>query len=324
MSSRGHGRILALAGGVGGAKLAHGFAQICAPEQITVVVNTGDDFEHLGLPICPDLDTVMYTLAGVANPETGWGRRDETWQFMAALERLGGPTWFKLGDLDLATHVARRERLHRGEDLSAATAALCRALGIAHTVAPMSNQPVRTIVHTDEGALPFQDYFVRLQCAPRVERFTFDGAERALPSTAFAAALAESELAAIVICPSNPFVSVAPILVVPGVEAALQGHAAPIVAVSPIVGGQAIKGPAAKMMRELGLDCSASGIADWYGERIDALVLDDADADQAAGIEARGIATLVCPTVMRSDADRAALAQSIRSFAATIPRGAAR
>ncbi|MGE0733588.1 MAG: 2-phospho-L-lactate transferase [Alphaproteobacteria bacterium] len=324
MSASGRKRILALAGGVGGAKLAHGLAQICAPEDLTVVVNTGDDFEHLGLPICPDLDTVMYTLAGLANPATGWGRRDETWQFMNALERLGGPSWFRLGDLDMATHVARHEKLRHGASLSDATTALYRALDVAHAVAPMSDQPVRTIVHSDEGELPFQEYFVRRQCAPRVQRFAFDGAEQARPSAAFAAALADTELAAIVICPSNPFVSVAPILAVPGVEAALRRNAAPKIAVSPIVGGQAIKGPAAKMMRELNLDCSARGIADWYGARIDALVLDREDAGLESAIRSRGTATLACNTVMRSDHDRAALAQAVLTFAATLPRGVAR
>lgn len=314
------GGILALAGGVGGAKLAHGLVQVCAVKDLQIVVNTGDDFEHLDLPICPDLDTVMYTLAGLANPETGWGRRGETWQFMAALESLGGPSWFRLGDLDMATHIARRQRLQRGESLSAATTALCAALGVAHPVAPMSDQPVRTVVHTDEGALPFQDYFVRRQCAPRVERFEFVGAERARPGPAFDRALHDAGLAAIVICPSNPFVSVGPILAIPGVEAALRQAAAPTIAVSPIVGGQALKGPAAKMMRELGLDCSARGIAEWYEGRIDALVLDTNDASEAAAIEARGVATLVCNTVMRSDADRAALAQQIISFAARLPR----
>jgi len=324
VSASGRRRILALAGGVGGAKLAHGLAQICAPEDLTVVVNTGDDFEHLGLPICPDLDTVMYTLAGLANPATGWGRRDETWRFMTALERLGGPSWFKLGDLDMATHVARHEKLRHGASLSEATAALYRALGVAHAVAPMSDQPVRTIVHSDEGELPFQEYFVRRQCAPRVRRFAFDGAERARPSAAFAAALADTELAAIVVCPSNPFVSVAPILAVPGVEAALRRNAAPKIAVSPIVGGQAIKGPAAKMMRELNLDCSARGIADWYGARIDALVLDSEDAGLESAIRSRGTATLVCNTVMRSDGDRATLAQAVLKFAATLPRSVAK
>lgn len=317
-------KILALAGGVGGAKLAHGLAQICVPEDVRIVVNVGDDFEHLGLPICPDLDTVMYTLAGLANPETGWGRRGETWQFMAALENFGGPTWFRLGDLDMATHIARREILQRGDTLSQATAVLCGSLGIAHDVIPMSDQSVRTIVHTDEGALPFQDYFVRRQCAPQVSRFDFVGADSARPSAGFAAALEATDLAAIVICPSNPFVSVAPILSIPGVEAALARNPAPKIAVSPIVGGQAIKGPAAKMMRELGLDCTASGIAGWYGARIDALVIDAADADQAASIEARGTKTLVSNTVMRSDADRAALARHVLDFAAGLPRLAAR
>lgn len=308
--------ILALAGGVGGAKLAHGLAMQCAPADLTIAVNTGDDFEHLGLPICPDLDTVMYTLAGLANPETGWGQKDESWNFMAALKRLGGPDWFNLGDRDLATHVARRARLAEGAKLSQITAELCGRLGIAHRIVPMSDDKVATRVDSDAGRLDFQDYFVRHRCTPKVEGFQFDGAAQAQPHPLLLQGLREAQ--AIVLCPSNPFVSIGPILALPGVESALRKRRGVAIAVSPIVAGQAIKGPAAKMFAELELDCSALGVARWYGDKLDALAIDTVDAALAPQIEALGHRVLVCDTIMRSDDGRAALARRVLDFAATL------
>jgi LPPG:FO 2-phospho-L-lactate transferase len=307
--------ILALAGGVGGAKLTHGLAAQCAPDELTIAVNTGDDFEHLGLPICPDLDTVMYTLAGIANPATGWGQKDESWNFMAALKRLGGPDWFNLGDRDLATHIMRRTRLDAGASLSQVTAELCARLGIQHRIVPMSDDKVATQVVTDQGVLDFQDYFVRQRCAPSVRRFQFAGVERATPQPQLLSGLREAQ--AILICPSNPFVSIGPILALPGVEDALTQRRGPCIAVSPIVGGQAIKGPAAKMFAELQLDCSALGVARWYGRKLDAIVIDNVDAALAPAIEALGQRVLVCDTIMREDAGRAALARRVLDFAAT-------
>lgn len=307
-------QIVALAGGVGGAKLALGLAAIVA-DQLTIVVNTGDDFEHLGLHISPDLDTVMYTLAGVANPETGWGRVGETWNFMAALTQLGGESWFNLGDRDLATHVERTRRLRGGETLSAVTADLCRRLGIVARVLPMSDDPVRTVVATaEEGELDFQHWFVRRRCEPRVQAIRFADVENARPLPAALAALDNPDLRGLVICPSNPFVSIAPILEVPGLRAALEQVRAPRVAVTPIVGGQAIKGPAAKMLAELGHPVSAVGVAACYKGLIDGFVLDQVDAAAKPEIEALGIQVMVADTVMRTHADKRRLAAETLEF----------
>ena len=310
------GSILALAGGVGGAKLARGLADMLEPGRLTVAVNTGDDFEHIGLPISPDLDTVMYTLAGRANPETGWGVADETWSFMEAVGALGGETWFRLGDRDLATHVMRRRMLDGGRTLSEATDALAGAFGIGQRIVPMSDRPVRTVLETDEGTLSFQDYFVRRKCEPRVLNFRFEGIETALPSPGLAAALSDPDLEAVVLCPSNPYVSVAPIVGVPAVAEFIDAREAPIVAVSPIVGGRAIKGPAAKMMAELGVETSALGIARHYGARIDGIVIDNVDTRLAPDIEALGVAVHVTGTVMRSEDDSRLLAGETLAFAA--------
>lgn len=300
--------IVALAGGVGGAKMAFGLSRVLPPDKLAIIVNTADDFEHLGLHVAPDLDTVMYTLAGLANPETGWGLADESWNFMSAIERLGGPSWFRLGDRDIATHVLRTERLRAGERLTEATAELCAALGIRCAVLPMSDDPVRTIVETTTGLLPFQEYFVHLKCEPVVRGFRFEGAATAKPSAAALAALKQAE--AIVLCPSNPFVSIAPILAVAELDRAIRTARAPVVAISPIIGGAAVKGPAAKMMLELGLDVSVVGIASHYRKLIDGLVLDEADAALAPAVEAMGLRCAVMPTLMRTDEDRARLAQA--------------
>ena len=300
--------ILALAGGVGGARLARGLARILPPEDLVVVVNTGDDFTHCGLHVSPDLDTVTYTLAGRENPDAGWGLAGETWRAMAALEELGGETWFRLGDRDLATHLERTRRLRAGESLSAAAAAIARRLGVAHAVAPMSDDPAPTLVDTrEEGRLAFQDYFVRLGARPAVEALVLDGAERARPSPAFAAALASPALEAVVVCPSNPPLSIQPILSIPGVRAALRRSPAPVVAVSPLIAGKAVKGPAAAVMRSLGHEASARGAAGFYGGLLDAFVIDRADA----GLRLPGVAVTAADTIMR-DADASArLAEAV-------------
>ncbi|HEV2100577.1 MAG TPA: 2-phospho-L-lactate transferase, partial [Stellaceae bacterium] len=263
------GSVLALSGGIGGAKLALGLYRILPPRALTVVANTGDDFEHLGLTVSPDLDTLLYTLAGLDNPAMGWGRRDETWTFMAALERLGGETWFKLGDGDLATHVERTRRLAGGESLSHITDDFRRRLGISARLIPMTDDRVRTRLLTDEGWLDFQDYFVHRQCAPSVREIAFAGAPAARPLPEFMAALAAPNLRQVVICPSNPFISIDPILSLPGVRDALSSCHAPVVAVSPIIDGKAVKGPTAKMMAELGLPVTATAVARHYGDLLD-------------------------------------------------------
>ena len=305
------GKFLALAGGVGGAKLALGLSETLPPAELTVAVNTADDFEHLGLSICPDLDTVMYTLAGVANPETGWGRRDESWTVMDALGQVGGETWFRLGDKDLATHIERTRRLRAGESLTSVMRDLGKRLGVKPAMVPMSDDPVRTMVTTDQGELAFQDWFVRLRCEPVVKSVRFAGAEKA---KAHPALLDTAGLRGIVVCPSNPFVSVAPILAVPGVRAALTKTKAPKIAVTPIVGGQAIKGPAAKMLSELGHDVSALGVARYYKEWADGFLLDAQDTALAPEIEALGLKVKVADTMMRNDADKRRVARDVLDF----------
>ena len=310
--------ILALAGGVGGAKLAAGLqAALGRPEELLTVVNTGDDFEHLGLHVCPDLDTVMYTLSGRANPETGWGLAGETWNFLEALGALGGEDWFRLGDRDLATHVERTRRLRAGDTLSRVTSDLSSRLGVPSRIAPMSDDPVRTVVETAKGDLPFQEYFVRRRCEPAVRGLRFERARAARMSATFEAALADPALDAVVICPSNPYLSVDPILAVPGVREALAGCAAPVLAVSPIVGGRAIKGPAAKIMGELGVEVSAATVASRYRDLLDGFVLDEADRSLAGAIESAGAGVRVAveQTVMRTDEDRSRLAARVLGFA---------
>ncbi|MDB5901639.1 MAG: 2-phospho-L-lactate transferase [Betaproteobacteria bacterium] len=312
--------IVALAGGVGGARLAVGLAAVLPPQRLTVVVNTGDDFEHLGLSICPDLDTVMYTLAGLNNPALGWGRADETWSFMETLQALGGETWFRLGDRDLAVHVLRTAALARGERLSDITRTLTQRFGIAHAVVPMSDDRVRTVVLTNEGELAFQDYFVRRRCAPAVSGFRFEGAEDAEMPQALRA-IVDGDVEAVVVCPSNPFVSIAPMLAVPAIREWLERRTFPVVAVSPIVGGDAVKGPAAKMMRELGVDASASGVARHYGSLVDAWVIDERDASEARAIAALGKRVRVTDTLMTDTAKSAALAEAVLEVAGEASRG---
>ena len=306
--TRPEGFVLALSGGIGGAKLALGLYRTLPPGALTVVANTGDDFEHLGLSVSPDLDTLRYTLAGIDNPATGWGRSGETWTFMAALQSLGGETWFKLGDGDLATHIERTRRLAAGESLSQITDDFRRRLGISARLLPMTNDRVRTRLLTPEGWLDFQDYFVRRQCAPEVRQIAFAGAKTAHPHPDFLAALANQNLRMVVICPSNPFISIDPILGLPGVREALRACPAPVVAVSPIIGGKAVKGPTAKMMAELGLPVGAAAVARHYGDILDHYVIDEADV---AAIENLDLPLTATRTLMETLADRDALARVV-------------
>lgn len=308
------GHVLALSGGVGGAKLCAGLAEVLPPDRLTIAVNTGDDFEHLGLTVCPDIDSVVYALAGLNDTQRGWGVKDESWQAMAMLRALGEADWFNLGDRDLAMHIARSWRLRAGESLSNVTARLTAALGIAHAVVPMSDAPVRTQVETDEGWMDFQQWFVGQQCGPAVRAIRFAGLSAA-PSPGLAGALARDDLAAVVICPSNPFVSVDPILALDGVRAALARRKVPVVAVSPLVCGQAIKGPLAKMLADAGHPCNNSSIADHYAGLVDHLLIDEADAAEAPELRARCAAVTVTATVMRSAEDRNRLAREALSAA---------
>ncbi|MXY47425.1 MAG: 2-phospho-L-lactate transferase [Chloroflexi bacterium] len=305
---------LTLAGGVGGAKLALGLSRILPPSDLTVVVNTGDDEEFHGLHVSPDVDTVMYTLAGLSNPETGWGIRGETFNALERLKAYGADNWFNLGDKDLATHIRRTHLLLQGESLSAATDSLRRSLGVAHPIVPMSDDPVRTMLTTTIGELPMQTWFVKHRCEPAVSSIRFAGAAQAQPSPSFMQALRDCDT--LVFCPSNPFVSVAPILAVPGVRDAIERFDGVRIAVSPIVGGQAIKGPAAKMMGELGIESSCVGVAKQYLELCDIFVLDDVDADRAPDIESLGMRAAVTNTMMLTDEDKVRLAEYICGLAA--------
>lgn len=308
-------KVVALAGGVGGARLADGLAQALPPEDLSIIVNTADDFEHFGLHISPDLDTVCYTLAGIANPATGWGQESETWNAMEAVSRLGGPDWFRLGDKDLGTHLERTRQLQAGIPLSAITWSFCQAWGVKVRILPMSNDPVRTIVRTKMGDLPFQDYFVRQHCEPPVTGFVFDGVARARPAPGVLEAIGQADL--VVICPSNPWVSIDPILAVPGIRAALTVKV--VIAVTPIIAGKAIKGPAAKMYTELGIQPSAYAVARHYrgkpeGGLLSGFVLDKCDEDQVSEICELGVLVKTTQTLMLTGDDRKTLAREVLEF----------
>jgi|SRR3990172_3895867 len=319
-------RIVALAGGVGGAKFADGLARVpsfpsvpshpstafhSAQDALTIVVNVGDDFEHLGLRICPDLDTVLYMLAGIANPETGWGIAGETWHAMEMLDRFGGETWFRLGDHDLGMHLFRTAALKRGKRLTEIVAEACAGLGVAARVLPATDSPVPTIVETDQGALEFQEYFVHRRCEPVVKRLRFDGVESARPTDEALAAIEAADL--IALCPSNPFVSIDPMLALGDMRERLKRK--PVVGVSPIIGGQAVKGPAAKMLRELDYESSALSVAKHYADFLDMFVIDEVDGDQRLEIERLGVRVLTTDTLMKSVDDRARLAREVIAFA---------
>jgi len=308
--------ILALAGGVGGAKFANGLAACLPVDALTIVVNTGDDFEHLGLHISPDIDSVLYALAGLNDPVRGWGLAGETWQAMHALARLGAPDWFALGDQDLATHLVRSERLRAGESLSTVTAMLAARLGIAQRIVPMSDDPIRSMIHTDEGILPFQEYFVRRRCEPVFQSIEFAGIDSARPAPGLMAALDDPHLHAILLCPSNPVLSLRPILSLPGIAQHLRARRVPVVAVSPLIGGHALKGPTAKILTELGIPVTPGGLLACYDGLIDALVIDRRDGEYAASLPCPA---LVTDTLMRDVAGQARLAREVLEFAAHLP-----
>ena len=298
-------KIVALAGGVGGAKLADGLAQLLPPDDLTVVVNTGDDFEHLGLSISPDLDTVCYSLAGMANPDTGWGRQAETFQALENIKKLGGPAWFQLGDKDLATHLERTRRLREGQTLSQITHHFCQTWGVRHLVLPMSDQPVHTMVDTVEsGELPFQEYFVHRNCEPKVRGFRFAGIESAQPAPGVLKSISEAD--AVVLCPSNPWVSIDPILALVGLKSTLASK--PVLAVSPIIGGRTVKGPAAKMFTELGIKPSALAVARHYADLLSGFVLDIIDKGM---VKEFTIPIILTQTLMKTRDDRRRLAQDV-------------
>jgi LPPG:FO 2-phospho-L-lactate transferase len=310
-------RVVALSGGIGGAKLVLGLSRVIAPGDLMVIANTGDDFEHLGFWISPDLDTLMYTLAGLADPDRGWGRRDETWTFLKAQDQLGGETWFRLGDGDLATHLQRSEKLKAGVPLSRITAEFCRRLGIASRICPMSDDRVQTRVRTPDGWLSFQDYFVRNRCEPSIVELIYDGVEKARALPEILQALNDPDLRAVVICPSNPYLSIDPILNVPGICEALADCSAPVIAISPIIAGQAVKGPTAKIMRELGVEPTALSIAKHYGELLDGFIVDQTDAACCRDLDIPVIAT---QTLMLTLADREALARTVLESADTLAK----
>ena len=310
--------IVALAGGVGGAKLAHGLYRSLPPDTLTVIVNTADDLDLFGLRICPDADTVMYTLAGLANPQTGWGVVDDSWQALAMLERYGYATWFGLGDRDFATHIARTEQLRAGHSYSEVAASLTSALGVRAALLPMCDEPVATLVDTPDGRLHFQDYFVRRGHRDPVSGVVFDGIENARVTPHVAAALDDAE--AIVFCPSNPIVSIGPILDVGDMRRRLASARAPVVAVSPIVGGKALRGPADRMLHGLGYKSSALGVARLYDGIVDGFVIDHADDAERAAIEQLGMAVCVTDTVMHDEHDRLRLAQEVLAFAGSLHR----
>ena len=297
--------IIALSGGIGGAKLALGLSRVLPPEELLIIANTGDDFEHYGLTICPDTDTLLYTLAGLDNPQLGWGRADESWAFMETLAALGGADWFRLGDRDLALHVLRSHRLLAGDSLSAITDDFRQRFGIGPRILPMSDDPVRTKIGTDQGWLDFQDWFVRLRAEPLARAVRFAGVEQARPQPVLLEAL-RAQPRGIVICPSNPFISIEPILAVPGLRDAIKACGAPVVAVSPIIAGQAVKGPTARMFEALGVTPSAAAVAARYGDLLDGYVMEH--GDDGEGITPR---VFHAATLMRDLDDKTALARQV-------------
>jgi LPPG:FO 2-phospho-L-lactate transferase len=313
MKQTNFGNIVALAGGVGGAKLAYGLYQVVPPEKLTIIVNTGDDFEHLGLHISPDLDTVMYTLAGIANPTTGWGVKDESWNMMAALARYGQPTWFQLGDRDLATHLLRTKWLREKYPYNWVARELSQRLGIRCTILPMSESLVRTMIMTEQGEMAFQEYFVQKQYQPVVKSIRFAGVEQAQPSREVASALRNAD--AIIFCPSNPLLSLDPILALPNIRRIITASRVPKIGVSPIVGGTALKGPAAKLMNELGIEVSPTGVARHLGNVLTGFVLDHVDQVHQDPITDLGLRTLVTGAIMVNNEDRVRLAKEVLTFA---------
>lgn len=302
--------VVALAGGVGGARLVHGLVNLLHPDQFSIVVNTGDDFEHLGLTICPDLDTVTYTLAGLANPGTGWGIEGDTFSCLEAIQHLGGSTWFRLGDRDLATHIMRTNLLRQGRRLTDVTHIITTQLGVRHKLLPMCDTPLRTMVLTDQGEMDFQTYFVREAFQPVVKGFRWEGIEEANPTQEVMAAINSASL--VILCPSNPFVSIDPILNLPGVRQALAKCT--VVAVSPILGGKVVKGPAAKMFQELRFEASAVNVARHYKGLLSGFVLDEIDTDLVEEVQQSGIAARVMPSLMPGIQERIKVARRVLEF----------
>jgi LPPG:FO 2-phospho-L-lactate transferase len=306
-------RVVLLAGGVGGAKLAVGLGHVLPIGALTVIVNTGDDFEHLGLYVTPDLDTVLYNLAGIANPETGWGLAEDTFNAIEMAGKLGGASWFRLGDADIGTNIVRTQMLRSGHRLSAVVTHFANSFGVSHRVVPMTDDPVHTLVHTADGKLSFQEYFVRDRWQPVVTHLEFAGIQQAQSAPGVLETLAEADL--ILFGPSNPFLSLDPILGLAGIRDQIASSAAPVIAVSPIVGGKAVKGPAAKLMAELGLDVSPRGIAQYYEELLDGIILDTADQELVAAIKSGGVNAVSMNTIMHTTADKTTLASAILEWA---------
>lgn len=300
--------VVCLAGGVGGAKLAAGLAAVLAPPQLTIIGNNGDDFTHCGLQICPDLDTVMYTLAGAANNETGWGRADESWRVMESVKTMGGPVWFNLGDLDLGTHLTRTYMLQEGQTLTSVTAHLCAQLGVKPRLLPMSNKPAPTLIETAAGVMSFQEWFVQQRWQPAVQRILLPDEARATGQAI--QALEKADI--VVIAPSNPFVSIDPILNAYPLKQVLADMPRTVVAVTPIIGGQAVKGPAAQLMAQFGLEVSSAGVARYYNEFIDGFVC---EAEDAAAVQEDELPVLGTQTLMQTAADRERLAREVLTFA---------
>lgn len=310
-------KIVALAGGVGGARLSDGLAQVIQPEDLTVIVNVGDDFTFLGLRISPDLDTVYYTLAGLENPETGWGRNNDTWKVLDNLRQLGMPDWFQLGDTDIATHLARTIRLGRGDTLSQITHDFCQVWRIKVNVLPMSDDVIQTMIYTNQGDLEFQEYFVHRRCKPVVKGFSFEGVEKSRPAKGTIEAIDHCN--AVVICPSNPWVSIDPILAIKGYKEALKNH--PVFAVSPIIGTQTVKGPAAKMFFEMGIQPSALAVAQHYAGIIDYIFIDSSDQDLINDINKLGIQAISTDILMHDRNDRRRLAREIVEVIQSVSKG---
>ena len=302
-------KVTALAGGIGASKFLIGLASVMPPEDITIIANTGDDIELFGLRICPDIDTVTYTLAGVINEETGWGLKGDTFECLRWLARYDEALWFNLGDRDLATHIFRTNQLRSGRSLSDVTDAVRRSLGVRSTILPMTDAYTPTRVVTDEGEMHFQEYFVRRRCEPRVREIRFDDIGFAEPAPGVVNAILDAE--AVIICPSNPFISIGPILAVPGVREALRETSAAVVAITPIIGGRALKGPAADMLRDLGHDVSASAVAEMYDDLLDVFILDETDAERTGDIQFLGMRVFCTDTVMNTLDDKQHLARRV-------------
>ena len=307
-------KITALAGGIGASKFLLGLTQILPPEDVTIIANTGDDIELFGLRISPDIDTITYTLAGVINETTGWGIAGDTFSALEWIARYGESRWFNLGDRDLATHVYRTEQLQKGRTLSEVTDHVRRSLNVSSVILPMTNAYTPTRVVTSEGEMHFQEYFVRRRCEPRVREIRFDRIESAAPAPGVESAIAEAD--AVIICPSNPFISINPILAVPGVRDAMNETRAQVVAITPIIGGRALKGPAADMLRDLGYEVSARGVASVYRDFVDLFVLDEVDRAIKPEIEELGLRVEVTDTVMNTLEDKQRLARSVLEFLA--------